>query len=77
MELAGITPNIKPIRGGTTVQDSHLWDSLPQPLCRRPQLPGKLEFVPISMEKAVQVILNLISLYAEEQSYDKTHSQYS
>lgn len=68
MELAGIKPNIKPIRGGTDgARLSFMGLPCPNLFAGGHNFHGKLEFVPVeSMEKAVQVILNLISLYAEE-----------
>ncbi len=68
MELAGITPNIKPIRGGTDgARLSFMGLPCPNLFAGGHNFHGKLEFVPVeSMEKAVQVILNLISLYAGE-----------
>ncbi|HPB89716.1 MAG TPA: peptidase T, partial [Bacteroidales bacterium] len=68
MELAGITPNIKPIRGGTDgARLSFMGLPCPNLFAGGHNFHGKLEFVPVeSMEKAVQVILNLISLYAAE-----------
>ena len=68
MELAGIKPNIKPIRGGTDgARLSFMGLPCPNLFAGGHNFHGKLEFVPVeSMEKAVQVILNLISLYAAE-----------
>ena len=68
MELAGIKPNIKPIRGGTDgARLSFMGLHCHNLFAGGHNFHGKLEFVPVeSMEKAVQVILNLISLYAAE-----------
>lgn len=67
MEEAGVTPLIAPIRGGT--DGSRLsFMSLPCPnLCTGGMnYHGRYEYVCIeSMEKCVEIILNIISLYAE------------
>lgn len=67
MEKAGVTPLIAPIRGGT--DGSRLsFMGLPCPnLCTGGMnYHGRYEYVCIeSMEKCVEIILNIISLYAE------------
>ena len=67
MEEAGVTPLIAPIRGGT--DGSRLsFMGLPCPnLCTGGMnFHGRYEYVCIeSMEKCVEIILNIISLYAE------------
>ncbi len=67
MEEAGVTPLIAPIRGGT--DGSRLsFMGLPCPnLCTGGMnYHGRYEYVCIeSMEKCVEIILNIISLYAE------------
>ena len=67
MEMAGIKPKIQPIRGGTDGANLS-FRGLPCPniFAGGLNFHGKMEFVPVeSMEKAAQVILNIISLYAE------------
>lgn len=66
MEMAGIKPKIQPIRGGTDGANLS-FKGLPCPniFAGGLNFHGKMEFVPReSMEKASQVILNIISLYA-------------
>ena len=67
MEMEGIVPNIKPIRGGTDGANlSFMGLPCPNIFAGGHNFHGKLEFVPLeSMEKASKVILNIISLYAE------------
>ena len=67
MEMEGIVPNIKPIRGGTDGANlSFMGLPCPNIFAGGHNLHGKMEFVPLeSMEKASKVILNIISLYAE------------
>ncbi len=67
MEEAGVTPLIAPIRGGT-VGSRLSFMGLPCPnLCTGGMnYHGRYEYVCIeSMEKCVEIILNIISLYAE------------
>ncbi|MBP5486406.1 MAG: peptidase T [Bacteroidales bacterium] len=67
MEKAGIKPKIQPIRGGTDGANLS-FKGLPCPniFAGGLNFHGKMEFVPLrSMEKASEVILNIISLYAE------------
>ena len=67
MEMEGIVPNIKPIRGGTDGANLSFMD-LPCPniFAGGHNFHGKMEFIPLeSMEKASKVILNIISLYAD------------
>ena len=68
MEMEGIVPNIKPIRGGTDGANlSFMGLPCPNIFAGGHNFHGKMEFVPLeSMEKASKVILNIISLYAEE-----------
>ena len=66
MEMAGIPAKIQPIRGGTDGANLS-FKGLPCPniFAGGLNFHGKMEFVPLqSMEKASEVILNLISLYA-------------
>ena len=67
MEMAGIQPKVQPIRGGTDgARLSFMGLPCPNIFAGGHNFHGKLEFVPIeSMEKATQVILNLISLYLQ------------
>jgi len=67
MEMAGVKPIIQPIRGGTDGANLS-FKGLPCPniFAGGLNFHGKMEFVPLqSMEKASEVILNIISLYAE------------
>ncbi len=67
MEMEGITPVIKPIRGGTDGANlSFMGLPCPNIFAGGHNFHGKLEFVPAeSMEKAAKVILNIISLFSE------------
>jgi tripeptide aminopeptidase len=58
----GITPNIKPIRGGTDgARLSYMGLPCPNIFTGGHNYHGKYEFIPLeSMEKAVQVILKII-----------------
>ena len=67
MEMAGIKAKIQPIRGGTDGANLS-FKGLPCPniFAGGLNFHGKMEFVPLeSMEKASEVILNIISLFAE------------
>ena len=67
MEMAGVKPRIQPIRGGTDGANLS-FKGLPCPniFAGGLNFHGKMEFVPLeSMEAASQVILNILSLYAE------------
>lgn len=68
MEMEGIVPNIKPIRGGTDGANlSFMGLPCPNIFAGGHNFHGKMEFVPLeSMEKASKVILNIISLFSEE-----------
>lgn len=68
MEMAGITPHIQPIRGGTDgARLSFMGLPCPNIFAGGHNFHGKLEFVPLeSMEAATKVILNIVSLFAEE-----------
>ena len=67
MEMEGITPIIRPIRGGTDGANlSFMGLPCPNIFAGGHNFHGKLEFVPVeSMEKASKVILNIISQFAE------------
>ena len=67
MEMAGVKARIQPIRGGTDGANLS-FKGLPCPniFAGGLNFHGKMEFVPLrSMEKASEVILNLVRLYAE------------
>ncbi|SHK47695.1 peptidase T. Metallo peptidase. MEROPS family M20B [Clostridium cavendishii DSM 21758] len=68
MEEAGVVPNIKPIRGGTDgARLSFMGLITPNIFAGGENFHGKFEYVPIeSMEKAVEVIVNIIKLYASK-----------
>ena len=68
MEMAGITPKVQPIRGGTDGANlSFMGLPCPNIFAGGHNFHGKFEFLPLeSMQKASEVILNIISLYAEE-----------
>lgn len=65
MKITGVTPIIKPIRGGTDgARLSFMGLPCPNIFAGGHNFHGKFEFVPVeSMEKATEVIINLISLY--------------
>ncbi len=70
MEMAGIKPKIQPIRGGTDGANLS-FKGLPCPniFAGGLNFHGKMEYVPLeSIEKASEVILNIISLYAGQPS---------
>jgi len=68
MEMAGIKPHIKPITGGTDgARLSFMGLPCPNIFAGGHNFHGKFEYIPLeSMEKASQVMLNLVTLYAEE-----------
>ena len=66
MEMAGIKPKVQPIRGGTDGANLS-FKGLPCPniFAGGLNFHGRLEYIPIpSLEKASEVILNIISLFA-------------
>jgi tripeptide aminopeptidase len=67
MEMANIKPSVQPIRGGTDgARLSFMGLPCPNIFAGGHNFHGKLEYIPVeSMIKAKEVILNLISLYAE------------
>ena len=67
IEMAGITPKVQPIRGGTDGANlSFMGLPCPYIFAGGHNFHGKMEYLPLeSMEKASEVILNIISLYAE------------
>ena len=66
MEMAGITPKVQPIRGGTDgAALSYMGLPCPNIFAGGHNFHGKLEYVPLeSMEKAAEVILNIIKLFS-------------
>ena len=66
MELAGVKPLVRPIRGGTDgARLSYMGLPTPNIFAGGLNFHGKYEYVPVSsMEKAVDVILKLVDLYA-------------
>ena len=67
IEMAGVKPKVQPIRGGTDGANLS-FKGLPCPniFAGGLNFHGKMEFLPLeSMEKASEVILNIIKLYAE------------
>lgn len=66
MEDAGVTPRVAPVRGGTDgSQLSYRGMLTPNIFTGGMNAHGKYEYVPVSsMEKAVQVILNILNRYA-------------
>ena len=67
MEKAGVKPKVQPIRGGTDGANlSFMGLPCPNIFAGGLNFHGKMEFIPLeSMEKATEVILNLIRLYTE------------
>ena len=68
MEMEDISPKVQPIRGGTDGANlSYMGLPCPNIFAGGHNFHGRLEFVPVeSMEKAYKVILNIISLFAEQ-----------
>jgi tripeptide aminopeptidase len=66
MEMAGITPIVKPIRGGTDgARLSFMGLPCPNIFAGGHNFHGKYEYLPVeSMEKAAEVMLHLVELYA-------------
>lgn len=67
IEMAGITPKVQPIRGGTDGANlSFMGLPCPNLFAGGHNFHGKMEYIPLeSMEKASEVILNIIRLYAD------------
>ncbi len=67
MKLAGVKPLVHPIRGGTDGSRlSYMGLPCPNIFAGGHNFHGKYEFIPVqSMEKAVEVILNIISIYTK------------
>jgi tripeptide aminopeptidase len=70
MEELGITPLIRPIRGGTDGSRlSYMGLPTPNIFAGGHNFHGKFEFIPIqSMEKAVKVVIKIIELYASDRA---------
>ena len=68
MEDAGVKPNIRPIRGGTDgARLSFMGLPCPNIFAGGHNFHGKYEYVPVqSMEKATEVILNIIKNFTEK-----------
>ena len=68
MEMEGIKPKVQPIRGGTDGANlSFMGLPCPNIFAGGLNFHGKMEFVPLeSMQAASKVILNIISLFAQE-----------
>ena len=68
-EMAGVQPQISPVRGGTDgAQLSYKGLPCPNIFTGGENFHGEFEFISVeSMEKAVEVILNIIAVYAENQ----------
>jgi tripeptide aminopeptidase len=66
MRMAGVAPLVHPIRGGTDGSRlSYMGLPCPNIFAGGHNFHGKYEFVPVqSMEKAVEVILNLVGIFA-------------
>ena len=67
MELSGVKPHIKPIRGGTDgARLSFMGLPCPNIFAGGHNFHGRYEYIPLeSMEKATEVVLNIIKLYAK------------
>ena len=68
MEMAGIKPLVKPIRGGTDgARLSFMGLPTPNIFAGGENFHGKYEYVAIeSMEKAVEVIINIVKIYGKK-----------
>ena len=68
IEMAGIKPKVQPIRGGTDGAGlSYMGLPCPNIFAGGHNFHGRYEYVPLqSMEKATEVILNIISLFEKE-----------
>lgn len=67
MKMAGVEPIVKPIRGGTDgARLSFMKLPCPNIFAGGHNFHGKFEYIPLeSMEKAREVLLNIVKLYAE------------
>ncbi|MBQ6083439.1 MAG: peptidase T [Bacteroidales bacterium] len=68
IEMAGVKPKVQPIRGGTDGANlSFMGLPCPNIFAGGHNFHGKWEYVPLeSMEKASEVIMNIIKLFAED-----------
>jgi len=68
MKNCGVTPNIKPIRGGTDgARLSYMGLPCPNIFAGGHNFHGRFEYVPVgSMEKAVKVIVEIIDIVAKK-----------
>jgi len=68
MEDANVIPTIKPIRGGTDgARLSYMGLPTPNIFAGGENFHGKYEYIPVeSMEKAVEVILNIVKIYSNK-----------
>lgn len=68
MEMAGVKPLVKPIRGGTDGANlSFMGLPCPNIFAGGHNFHGRFEYVPLqSMEKAVEVMMNIVALFAAE-----------
>ena len=71
MQMAGVKPVVKPIRGGTDGANlSFMGLPCPNIFAGGHNFHGRFEYVPFqSMEKAVEVMLNIVRLFAEDNAY--------
>ncbi|MBO4765212.1 MAG: peptidase T [Bacteroidales bacterium] len=67
IEMAGVMPKVQPIRGGTDGANlSFMGLPCPNIFAGGHNFHGRLEFVPVeSMEKAMQVILNILHIFSK------------
>ena len=67
IEMAGVMPKVQPIRGGTDGANlSFMGLPCPNIFAGGHNFHGRLEFVPVeSMEKATQVILNILQIFSK------------
>jgi len=68
IEKAGVKPDVSPIRGGTDgARLSYMGLSTPNIFTGGHNFHGKYEYIPtFAMEKAVEVILNIVKIVAEK-----------
>lgn len=71
MEAIGVTPIIKPIRGGTDgSQLSFMGLPCPNIFAGGHNFHGKYEYIPVeSMQKAIEVIVKICEIVGEKNSY--------
>ncbi|MBO6068391.1 MAG: peptidase T [Bacteroidales bacterium] len=68
LKMAGVQPKVQPIRGGTDGANlSFMGLPCPNIFAGGHNFHGRLEFVPVeSMEKATQVILNILNIFSKK-----------